>query len=57
MLLKKFVATSNRLFFYDLSIIFVGGKRGHYYLRSIFKKSRLVALLFSQLDVFYLNLA
>jgi len=28
LLLKKFVATSNRLFFYDLLIIFVKGKSG-----------------------------
>jgi len=30
LLLKEFVAMSNRLFFYDLLIIFVGGKTDHH---------------------------
>jgi len=29
--IKKFVATSNHLFFYDLLIIFVRGKTDQYY--------------------------
>jgi len=31
LLLKKFVATSNRLFVYNLLIIFVRGKTDHHY--------------------------
>jgi len=31
LLIKKFVATSNRLFFHDFLIIFVRGKTDHHY--------------------------
>jgi len=31
LLFNKFVATSNRLFFYNLLIIFVEGKTDHHY--------------------------
>ena len=46
LILKKFVATSKRLFFYDLLTICVSGKTNHHYQRSTFLIKRcLIAVL------------
>jgi len=53
-LLKKFVATSNRLLFYNLLILFVRDETDHHYQRSTFEKTLFSCIFGSKPEVFNL---